>query len=259
MNSTGTNTAFSTRRGGRTAFTVIELMTVVLIIMLLLTILSPTIGKVRTNIRSSRTRHTINLISSGCREYEADIGHYPLNAHGLVQALTGRDDADGQTGYGFRRVPRGKVYGPYGGTEKLNTRVKALDLPTFMDAFGEHIYYYRYDATTGFTGGLPDEPAALKDYLKGREGKLHRKDFVLISRGPNGEWDAYYEDGVWTDSRSHSNVVNNGQILASASGNATGVLLSDGPATVTNTGRIEAVASAGKAIGIAAYVDTRQL
>ena len=63
--------------------------------------------------------------------------------------------------------------------------------------------------------------------------------------------------GVWTDSRSHSNVVNNGQILASASGTyATGVLLSDGPATVTNTGRIEAATSAGKAIGIAAYAET---
>ena len=210
MNSTGTNTAFSTRRGGRTAFTVIELMTVVLIIMLLLTILSPTIGKVRTNIRSSRTRHTINLISSGCREYEADIGHYPLNAHGLVQALTGRGYVgvdDGKTGYGFRRVPRGKVYGPYGGTEKLNTRVKALELSTFMDAFGGHIYYYRYDMATGYTdalagepGELPEQPAPLMDYLKGPEGKFYRKDFVLISRGPDGDWGAYYENGEWTDS-----------------------------------------------------------
>jgi len=62
--------------------------------------------------------------------------------------------------------------------------------------------------------------------------------------------------GVWTDSRSHSAVVNNGQILASSSSTlATGVLLSGGPATVTNTGRIEATASAGDAYGVAAYAD----
>ncbi|MBW1774285.1 MAG: autotransporter domain-containing protein [Deltaproteobacteria bacterium] len=60
--------------------------------------------------------------------------------------------------------------------------------------------------------------------------------------------------GVWTDSRSHSNVVNNGRILANASStSATGVLLSGGPASVTNTGRIEAAASAGYAYGISSY------
>ena len=63
--------------------------------------------------------------------------------------------------------------------------------------------------------------------------------------------------GVWTDSRSHSTVVNNGQILASSSdGFATGLLLSGGPATVTNTGRIEVATSEGDAIGIVAYADT---
>lgn len=62
--------------------------------------------------------------------------------------------------------------------------------------------------------------------------------------------------GVWTDSRSHSNIVNNGQILANASSrSAIGVLLSGGPATVTNRGLIEATADSGNAYGIAAYAD----
>jgi len=63
--------------------------------------------------------------------------------------------------------------------------------------------------------------------------------------------------GVWTDSRSHSTVVNNGQIVANASStSAVGILLSGGPATVTNTDRIEATSSAGYALGIVAYADT---
>ncbi len=57
--------------------------------------------------------------------------------------------------------------------------------------------------------------------------------------------------GVWTDSRSQSTVVNNGQILATASStSATGVLLSGGPASLTNTGRIEATADSGEVTGI---------
>jgi uncharacterized protein with beta-barrel porin domain len=62
--------------------------------------------------------------------------------------------------------------------------------------------------------------------------------------------------GVWTDSRSLSTVVNNGQILANASStSAVGILLSGGPSSVTNTSRIEATADSGYALGVAAYAD----
>jgi len=62
--------------------------------------------------------------------------------------------------------------------------------------------------------------------------------------------------GVWTDSRSHSTVVNNGQILATASStSATGILLSGGPSSVTNTGRIQATTDSGYAYGVAAYAN----
>lgn len=62
--------------------------------------------------------------------------------------------------------------------------------------------------------------------------------------------------GVWTDSRLHSTVVNNGRIIANASSkSATGILLSGGPSSVTNTGRIEATADSGYAFGVAAYAD----
>jgi uncharacterized protein with beta-barrel porin domain len=61
--------------------------------------------------------------------------------------------------------------------------------------------------------------------------------------------------GVWTDSRSHSNVVNNGRILANASStSATGVLLSGGPSSVTNSGSIIATSSSAPAIGL--YLDS---
>ena len=66
-----------------------------------------------------------------------------------------------------------------------------------------------------------------------------------------------YAYGAWTDSRTLSRVINNGRIMAESTDKAAiGVLLSGGPASVTNTGRIEAATSAGRAIGIAAFADT---
>ncbi|MHC4715383.1 MAG: type II secretion system protein, partial [Planctomycetota bacterium] len=118
MNRTPNNPTAATRREPK-AFTLLELMTVVLIIGLVLTILMPTLAQVRTMFLSRKTQHIINLISHACAAYRSDIENYPADAWELVQALTGRDDGDDKKGYGFRLVERGKVYGPYGGTEKL--------------------------------------------------------------------------------------------------------------------------------------------
>ncbi|MHC4718397.1 MAG: hypothetical protein ACYS5V_15600, partial [Planctomycetota bacterium] len=146
---------------------------------------------------------------------------YPADSWELVQALTGRDDGDGKEGYGFRRVgvERGKVYGPYGGTEKLRIDTQDQGLETFMDAFDRPILYYRCKVTRDQHGnktyeyedGLPGEPPEDQDdpefleYLRwgpGPDPKFHRTDFMLISKGPNGQWDAFYDhaEAAWTDS-----------------------------------------------------------
>ena len=209
-------------RPGR-GFTLVELMTVVAIIMLLLTILLPTVGHVRTMFLAAKTQSMINLIHNGCYEYHSDTGEFPLDAPQLVEELTGKSDSDRKVGYGFRVVNRGKVYGPYGGTEQLRweTRGGAMGATYFIDTFDHPILYYRCTVTENENTGertysypntlLPDQPAEAKknypvrDYLKGPGGTFHRTDFVVISRGPDGIWEPLYEDPAWTDSDDISN------------------------------------------------------
>jgi len=190
-------------------FTLVELTTVVLIIALLLTILVPTVAQVMAMISAAKTRAVINLIHNACLEYHGETNSYPADGAGLVQALTGRSDDDGKKGFGFRLPdrPRGKVYGPYGGTEKLRAEMHN-GLEAFIDDSDQPILYYRCTVgvspggqpTYSYAGSLPGQPPNLQNYLKGPGGRFHRTDFVIISRGPDGEWKPLYESSEWTDS-----------------------------------------------------------
>lgn len=199
MSGRPTNTIRKPRGPG---FTLMELMTVVAIIGLLVTILMPTMLQVRRSFRAAKSQTIINNIQNACLEYHSDLGVYPADGDGLVQALTGRDNNDGKEGLGFRLVDRGKVYGPYGGTERLATdTVDGIDM--FLDAFDRPILYYRCTVTPNGSGGqdysypdsLPGQPSNLSDYLKGPGGKYYRTDFVIISPGPNGKWQPFYDIG----------------------------------------------------------------
>jgi len=209
MTGTPTKAIRKTRRPG---FTLVELMAAVAIIVLLLTILMPTLAQMRTMFLVRKTQTIINNIHNGCLAYHSDLGIYPADAAGLVQALTGRRDDDGKEGTGFRLVERGKVYGPYGGTENLETE---QDQDVFLDAFDQPIMYYRCkithqggQATYSYSGSLPGYAPSLNGYLKGPDGRYYRTDFVIISRGPDGKWEPFYKDSAWTESDDIANYKN---------------------------------------------------
>ena len=205
------------------AFTLVELMVVVLIIILMLTIMVPTLSMARRSLLVNKSQYIINLIEGACHQYHGDVGEYPPSLADLVQALTGYLGAskDYKDGFGWRKAPRGKVYGPYNGTEKLElfTRNVGVARFTFKDAFDNPILYYRCTVTPPAKPGDPPTfaykrvvmadlgPDPLEDYLKGPGGKFYRTDFVLITPGPDSDWskgeihwEPYYKDGHWTRS-----------------------------------------------------------
>ena len=202
------NPARRHRRHGlrqRAGFTLIELLTVIGILGLLLGILALTVTSVRVRTRAQKTQFVIRQLEGAISIYHNERGEYPpsekvggyTGSQSLVQALTGYQDeaGDGKAGWGFRDIARGKVFGPYNDTERLKTVNHE-----FMDAFDRPILYYRYDRDDGYLAGHNnDGPADLSAYLRGPGNEYFRKDFVLISRGPDQNYDQipYIQSTGW--------------------------------------------------------------
>jgi len=189
----------------RSAFTLIELLAVILIIMILLGTLLPTLAHIRVQVLVNTSQATINTLHGACMQYYAECDEYPPGSN-LAEELTGYRDDDGKAGFGWRKRKRGKVYGPYHGTEELATS-KDVSSMYFYDAFNNLILYYRYgpiddedpDSEKGYKDGS-DGPADLDAYARNDKDEFYRRDFILLSRGPDGEWEKYWDDGHWTRS-----------------------------------------------------------
>lgn len=112
----------------------------------------------------------------------------------------------------WRRREGGRLYGPYNGCDELVhhkvLRGSERDVGTasgplmFHDPFGNPIVYLRYDAEAGrfessqlyagIRNGLPED---LDAYLRGEGHQVFRRDFVLITPGPDGRWEALFSNG----------------------------------------------------------------
>lgn len=237
MTATPDNT---TRRAARRGFTLIEMLVIIVILILLIGIIAPAVLGVRQQAKRAASLATITLLEGAIRAYQQDfesqyaydwqalpdsealdeLDGSPLTTdiegrHRLVWCLTGLQYADGAViddgadGYGFRTIRRGPVHGPYNGAEGVET----TDPPTaadeaplaFVDAFGNEIYYYRYDPTVGDPdvdgydeGDNAGGPANIDGWLSNGSGTwaTYRRDFVLMTQGPDGEWAAINEPAV---------------------------------------------------------------
>jgi len=109
----------------------------------------------------------------------------PDNTPGLGPAF--KDD-DGKQGFGFRLAAKGRVFGPYGRTEELNT--SGLRGTKFVDAHNQPVLYYLFDKKLGTyrSEDNPDGPKDINAYARTADGNLYRTDYLLLSAGPDGEW-----------------------------------------------------------------------
>jgi prepilin-type N-terminal cleavage/methylation domain-containing protein len=215
----------------RSAFSLVELLTVVAIIALLLGILLPAVSSARRAALLKTSQASVNLINAAVEMYANDFdGDAPPSTKGsdttlpnwkgaelLCLLLTGYaedprvagkpfengDDLsndDGKAGFGFRRQQRGKVYGPYNGTEKLDIGNSDNNRKVFIDAFDNPILYYKYDESakeyvaihnSGVYESGSGKPGTPSDgYLNAADTGAAdvRKDFILVSLGAADEW-----------------------------------------------------------------------
>jgi len=230
-------------RRRRAAFTLIELLVVIMIILLLLGTFLPTLNEIRLSFLVSRSRAVLALIEGGVMAYYADFDIYPpsgpapaegeagaraghYGAQWLTECLTGHLPDDGASGLGFRAKTPGPIRGPYNGTEKLKTThqgASGASRAAFLDSFDNTILYYRYEKqgtmigyVEGHNAGIvvhnePDLTGGPNNldggYLHGPGGRYFRSDFVLITPGPNNQWDTLYSGG-WTQSDDITNLLN---------------------------------------------------
>ena len=107
--------------------------------------------------------------------------------------LIGMDTDDGNESFGFRRLARGQIYGPYHGVEEVSFVNQDNDRTAFIDAFANEIFYYSghdgfksddNDVTPTFDGQTFD----IESYAEkpgGNDG-YWRSDFLIFSAGADG-------------------------------------------------------------------------
>jgi prepilin-type N-terminal cleavage/methylation domain-containing protein len=185
-------------------FSLVEMLVVAGIVALLAGLLMPAVNLYRENTRMGLSQSIINTLDGACKYYQVDFGYYPpsgdVSVDGINQgyqllpwALVGYQDSakDNCDGFGFRvDANRGKVYGPYNDAEKLAVQGSP---PHFVDSFDEPILYYRFDGGTYNDDHNPSDlrPNNINDYAKNDakpQAAYYRKDFILLSQGPDDKW-----------------------------------------------------------------------
>lgn len=192
-------------------FTLVELLTVVSIISLLLLIGTPSALVIQKRVAIGISQVTLGTIETALKNYRSDFDEYPpssMDGGGTICRLltgytedrnndqtpgvgAGFNSDDGHKGFGFRLVTRGRIFGPYSGTEKLP--IASGTPPRFADAFRQPVLYYLYRSYSASYGTYNDRdntegPAGINDYATSASASLYRKDFLLITCGPDREW-----------------------------------------------------------------------
>jgi type II secretory pathway pseudopilin PulG len=204
----------------------IELLVVMFIIAMLLVIGVPAALRFRTLAKINSCRVTVNIIDKAVSMYHTQHKRYPdvLEMTARLIGVSYRFDAqqdkpvevdDGHPGPGYRLQPRGRVYGPWNGVDKL-IRTGEYDEDSgasapgagqtsarihFIDSFGNPIWYCPFKRPTEtsaptYTDSEFDkddsEPGvgitSIADYAKDALGRFYRRDYILMSQSANSKW-----------------------------------------------------------------------
>lgn len=206
-----------------TAFTLMELMLVVIIMAMLMTIAVPGISRMYNAAKRHSSLASISILQSACSAYADDFRHeWPPSRYGayggwagaqlLPLFLTGYagddngdgradnngiDEDDGLNDYGFRLVRAGRIYGPYAGAERVRTaQFRPGPRSVFVDSFGSPIFYYvlrggQFHASDNNTGDLRGPLSQDANYAKNAANRHFRADFILVSAGPDGRFASF--------------------------------------------------------------------
>jgi prepilin-type N-terminal cleavage/methylation domain-containing protein len=193
-------------------FTWIELLVVMFVMGLLLTI-----GWVRRwrPPRGTATQVTINIIDKAVDMYQKEHKRYPemkemaarlIGQSFITENGVAKEVDDGHPGPGYRLEPRGTVYGPWNGVDRLARSGDYVEGPDsarihFLDAFGNPIWYCPFKKPSPaseptYTDSEFDKDdsedghhiTSIADYATDASGKFYRRDYIIMSQSANGKW-----------------------------------------------------------------------
>jgi len=192
-------------------FTLVELLVVMLVAVGVL--LAVGAGCLRTDPDQDRkirqTQVIINTIDKAIGMYHSlhreypDKESMPSQLIGLMFETDGKEVDDHQPGLGYRIEPRGTVYGPWNGVDRLfrTGNYDGEDRVFFLDGFGQAIWYCPFTdsadpAKAGYVDAEFDNRNAesgvtisnINAYATDASGKFYRRDYILMSPGANGKW-----------------------------------------------------------------------
>lgn len=193
----------------RQGFTLVELLTVIIIIGLLVGILVPTISAVLKITDSAACKTRINALATGCSAYKTQMGAYPgqrnLNADGSLPSFTGSNFETGSQWLAATMFVYGSTNAPISGYVTLAPDM--LDIGgvitqrnnAILDAFAKPMALLYYVSRPGKTG-LDQYTAAQNAFLTPNTtnfqaritdarfggGKPYKDgEFMIIGAGPD--------------------------------------------------------------------------
>jgi len=204
------------------AFSLIELLVVIGIIVILIGIMVPVFFYARKAARVSQTSATLGNIANALEAYRADHLRYPRTStnnggspgqyafNALALALSNKNQ-------GFRLSTEGRVYGPYLQSTPKNYRIFAnrTDFPNpdfvlasgtteaasnnigFIDAWGQPIFYWVGNSMTGAQGQINQD---LFSFIN--DASQNNRSYVFQDNNPGARSSVTYTvDGQPVNSR----------------------------------------------------------
>lgn len=160
------------------AFTLIELMAVVVVILLLVVISLKIAGPIQQRVSTQRTKAEITTISAALEMYKSETGFYPFtNADGKRNSNTGA--VESRNNFDLYRALTGSAQ-PYLKFPKSRIRVHAVTgLTNIFDDFEMPFVYYNSPSTAYEVANV----ATNLGYTVG--GQINKLSFDLYSYGPD--------------------------------------------------------------------------